>query len=93
MSKVELNFGDIKVKKSAFQKPKNPVGTNKVDNEQYNKILISNKVWYGKKGLKYFIGHTVGHRIEPSCMELPKKSRYATYFDKFKHMKFLIRDR
>lgn len=44
MSKVELNFGDIKVKKSAFQKPKNPVGTNKVDNEQYNKILISNKV-------------------------------------------------
>ena len=43
MSKVKLNFDDIEVKKSAFQKPKNPVGTNKEDHEQY-KILISNKV-------------------------------------------------
>ena len=92
MSKVKLNFDDIEVKKSAFQKPKNPVGTNKEDHEQY-KILISNKVWHRKKGFKYFIGHTIGHKIEPSCMKLPKKSRYATYFDEFKHMKFLIRNR
>ena len=52
MSKVNLNFGDIEVKKSTFYKFKHPIG--KVD---ILKIVISSKISCGENGLKYFTGY------------------------------------
>ena len=52
MSKTNLNFGNIEVKKIAFHNSKYPINIEKVD---IKKILMSNRVSHGKKVFKYFI--------------------------------------
>ena len=47
MSKTNLNFGNIEVKKSKF---KFPVDINKVETK-----ILPDKVSYGKKGFKYLM--------------------------------------
>ena len=54
MSKVNSNFADFELKESAFYNLKYP---NNIDKADITKILISNKVWYGKKGFRYFTGY------------------------------------
>ena len=38
--------------------------------------MISDKVFYGKKGLKYFIGNKDDEKVKPLCIMLPKMSGY-----------------
>ena len=57
MSKVNLNFGDIEVKKIAFHNSKYPANIEKKD---IKKILMPIKVSFGKKGFEYFIGYKYG---------------------------------
>ena len=56
-----------------------------------NKIVASNKVSFGKKGFKYFIGYK-DIKIRPLYIFLPKMSAYRRDFDETKHMSFLIKD-
>ena len=46
-----------------------------------NKIVVSNKVSFGKKGFKYFIGYK-GAKIRPLCIFLPKMRAYRKYLMK-----------
>ena len=41
-----------------------------------NKIVVSNKVSFGKKGFRYFIGYKDVKKNRPLCVFLPKMSAY-----------------
>ena len=53
-----------------------------------NKIAISNKVSFGKKGFKYFNGYKDAKKVRPLCICLPKKTAYRKDFDETKFMSF-----
>ena len=41
---------------------KSPISINDVD---FSKIVVSNKVNFGKKGFRYFIGYKNGKKVRP----------------------------
>ena len=48
---------------------------NDIDKQQdINKILVSNKVSFGKNGFKYFIGFKDNNKLRPLYILLPKQS-------------------
>ena len=65
MEKAIIKFGDIAIEKQKFHQ----------HNTDSNKIVLSNKVSFGKKGFKYFIGYE-DDKIKPLCIFLPKMSAY-----------------
>ena len=54
MEKTTIKFGDIEIKKQKFYWYERPISIKDID---INKIVASNKVSFGKKGFKYFIGY------------------------------------
>ena len=54
VNKDSLTFDDIEVEKRRFHYSKYPLDINDVD---INKIMVFNKVSFGKKGFKYLIGY------------------------------------
>ena len=61
-------------------------------NIDINKIVVSNKIFFGKKGLRYFVGYKDSKKIIPLCVFLPKMTAYRKDFDQAKFMSFLIKD-
>ena len=53
MEKI-IKSGDIETKKQEFHQHKEPVLITNID---INKITVSNKILFGKKVFKYFIGY------------------------------------
>ena len=53
---------------------------------------MSNKVSFSKKGFKYFTDYKDNEKVKPSCIMLPKMSRYTKGFSETKYMSFLIKD-
>ena len=49
-----IKFGDIEIQKQKFYQYKQLISIKNID---INKIVVSNKFSFGKKGLKYFIGY------------------------------------
>ena len=65
MGKAILIFGDIETEKNKFYCHKTPIFLKDVDVE---KVLVSNKIYFGEKNYKYFIGylyndHKLSHYI------------------------------
>ena len=88
MKKTIKKFCGIEIVKQKFYQHKRPV---LIKNIEINKILVSNKVSFGKIGFKYFIGSKdTKHR--PLCVFLPKMSAYRRDFNEIKYMSFLIKD-
>ena len=54
MEKAIISFDDIKVPKQKFRQYKRPVS---IKNADIDKIVVSNKVPFGKKRFKDFIGY------------------------------------
>ena len=88
MEKTIIKFGDIEIEKQKFHQHKRPISIKNID---INKIVVSNKVSFGKKGFKYLIGYRDA-KIRPLCIFLPKMSAYRRDFDETKYMSFLIKD-
>ena len=84
-----IKFGDIEIQKQKFHQHKGPISIKNID---INKIVVSNKVSFGKKGFKYFIGYKDATKTRPLCIFLPKTSAYRRDFDKTKYISFLIKD-
>ena len=55
-----------------------------IDNIGIDKI--ANKVSFGKKDIKYFIGYNNPEKVRRLCIFLPKMSAYRRNFDKTKCM-------
>ena len=54
MDKTIIKFDDTEVEKYKFHQHKSPF---LIDNIDINKILVSNKVSFGKKNFEYFVGY------------------------------------
>ena len=54
-------------------------------------MVVSNKVPFGKKGFKYFIGYKNVKQIKPLCVFLPKMTAYRKDFDETKYVSFLLK--
>ena len=83
-------FGDIKIKKQKFHLPRNPILIGDVDisnishymswyyTMQILNIVVSNKVPFSKKGLKYYVTE--------------KSSLHRKNLDETRYITFLIKD-
>ena len=60
MEKAVIKFGDIEIENQKFHQHKRPISIKDVD---INKIVVSNKVSFGKKGFKYFIGNKYAKKL------------------------------
>ena len=49
-----IKFGDVEIQKQKFYQYKQLISIKNID---INKIVVSNKFSFGKKGFKYFIGY------------------------------------
>ena len=58
------------------------------------KVLVSNKISFGEKNYKYFIGYLYdNHKDKPLYIMLPKTDAYVkSYVGQTKQMYFLIED-
>ena len=58
------------------------------------KVLVPNKISFGEKNYKYFIGYLYNdHKVKPLHMMLPKTSAYVKNYDRqTKWIYFLIED-
>ena len=55
-------------------------------------MVVSDKVSFGKKDFKYFIGYKDGKKIRTLCIFLPKISAYRRDIDETKYMSFLVKN-
>ena len=62
MVKTIIKFGDIEIEKQKFHPNRSPFLIKNID---INKIVVSNKVSFGKKGFKYFINYKDAKKIRP----------------------------
>ena len=84
----EISFKDKKINKSNFYKSKKLF---KIEDIDINKILVSKKESYGKKGSQiYFIGYNDDDVIKPLCIMLPQMIGYVKCFDSNKTMYFKV---
>ena len=54
MVKKIIQFRDIEIKKQKIHQHKSPIS---IIHVHFNKVLVSNKVSFGKKGFRYFLGY------------------------------------
>ena len=60
MEKI-IKFGDIEIQKQKYHQHKELISIKNID---INKIVVSNKVSFGKKGFKCFIGYKDAKKID-----------------------------
>ena len=81
-----IKFGDIEIEKQKIYQHKRPISIKDID---INKITVSNKVSFDKRGFKYFVGYK-DRKIRPLRIFHPKMSGYRRDFHETKYMSFLI---
>ena len=64
-----IKFGDIEIQKQKYHQHKRPIYVKNIDS---NKIVVFNKVFFGKKRFKYFIGYKDAKKIDPYVYFSPK---------------------
>ena len=90
MFKEILKFGDIKIEKNTFYRQKTPIFLKDVDIE---KVLVSNKIFFGEKNYKYFIGNLYNdHKVKPLQIMIPKMSAYLNGYDGQTKCMYLLTD-
>ena len=59
MGEEILTFGDVQIEKNKFYHHKTPIFVKGV----YIEVLVSNKISFGEKNYKYFIGYLYNNRL------------------------------
>ena len=79
MGKEILTFGNIEIERNKFYRHKTPIFCGDVD---IKKVLVSNKISFGEKNYKYFIGYLYdNHKVKSLHIMLPKTSAYVKSYD------------
>ena len=86
---IIIKLGDIEIEEQKFHVHKEQISMKNID---VNKITVSNKVSFHKKGFKYFFGYKNAKKIRPLCIFLAKMTAYRKDFDETKYISFLIKD-
>ena len=81
-----MKFDDTEIK---ICKRRCPISIDYID---INKIVVSNKVSFGKKDFKYFIGYKYAKKLDLYAYFFQKLSAYRRDLDKTKCMSFSIKD-
>ena len=89
MGKEILTFGNIEIEKNRFYPLKTPFFIYLFiylfifgGDVHIEKIFVSNKISFGEKIYKYFIGYLHnGNKIKPLDIMLPKTSAYVKSYD------------
>ena len=81
-------FGDTEIEKRKFHQHEEPTSIKNID---INKIGISNKASFVKKGFKYFVGYKDAKKNRPLCVFLPKMPAYRKGFDENKCMSYFVK--
>ena len=69
MGKKILTFGVIEIEKNKFYRHNTPTFLKDVDIEE---VLVSNKIFFGEKNYKYFIGYLyIDNKVKPLNIMLP----------------------
>ena len=89
MDQKIIKFNDTEIEKYKFHQYKSPVS---IDNIGVNKIVVSNKISFGKNGFKHFIDYNNAEKYRPLWIFFPKMSTYRREFDKTKCVFFFIRN-
>ena len=91
MGKEILTYENIEIEKNKFYCHKAPIFSKDVE---IGILLVSNKISFGEKNYKYFIGYLYNdNKGKPLHIMLLKTSAYVTSFDgQTKWMYFLIKD-
>ena len=84
-----LTFCDIQIEKRKNQNSKYPIDMYNVD---IDIIMISNKVHFGKKNFKQFIGYSDKEITRPLSIVFPRISGYEKSFIDCKYMLFVIKN-
>ena len=85
-----VKLGNNEIEKKIFHRCKIQILINDVN---IDKIFVSSKVPFGKKGFKYFIGYENNYvKVISLCILLPKISVYRGNFEETKPMSFLTKD-
>ena len=91
MSEKNVNFDDKKNQQAVFYKNRNAI---KIDDIDFNKILVSKQEPYGtKNSFKYFIGYNDNDTIRPLCLKLPQMTGSVRKFNSNVTMFFNINDK
>ena len=61
LDKAITKFGDTGIEKQKFHQHKRPTLINNID---INKIVVSDKVSFGKKGFRYFIDYKDAKKLD-----------------------------
>ena len=91
MGKGILTFDNIEIEKNKFYLHNTPI---LLGDEDIEKVLVSNKVSFGEKNYKCFIGYLYdNHKVKPLHIMLPKTTAYVKrYGGQTKWMHFLTED-
>ena len=81
----KIKFGDIEIGKQKSHQHKESISIKHIE---INKMAISNKVQFGKKGFKYFNSYKDAKNVRPLCICLLEKTAYRKDFDETKFMSF-----
>ena len=91
MGKDILTFDNIEIEKNKFYLHNTPI---LLGDEDIEKVLVSNKVSFGEKNYKCFIGYLYdNHKVKPLHIMLPKTTAYVKrYGGQTKWRHFLTED-
>ena len=64
----------------------------KISDIDINKILVSDKLPFGKQDFRYFFGYKDDKNIRPLCIFLPTKIAYGIDFEETECMYFMIKE-
>ena len=77
MDQKIINFDGTEIDEYKFHQNKSPILLNHID---INKIVVSNKLLFGKQDFKYFIGYKDSEKIRPLCIFCPQMIMYKRNF-------------
>ena len=90
MGEKTLKFNNIKVNKKEFQKSKNAIELDLVDN---GKIVVFDKHKHSEEGFQYFNCYQEDEIVKPLFIIFPQMNGYIKYFENGgKNMSLLIKN-
>ena len=69
IEKTITKFGDIEIQKQKFHQRKGPISIKNID---INKIVVSNKIYFGKKDLNISLATKMLKKLDPCAYFSPK---------------------
>ena len=88
MDKKNIELDDTAIEDYEFQYYESPISISDIN---INRIIVSNKLLFGKQDFKYFIGYKDARKVRSLYIFRSRMGIYKKDFDQTKYMYFLIK--